>query len=116
MKSFAKWVAIIWSIICLIGIFYGMANVGSSFDSTNEYESAGAVIGMGCGFGIWIIFWFVVAGPALIIYAVSNKKNKKEKELNKENSALCKDCGKYYSGSPKYCPNCGCEIVKKKED
>jgi len=115
MKSVAKWIAIIWSIICLIGIFYGMANVGNSMDSMdsmNDYESAGATIGIGCGFGIWIIFWFVIAGPALIIYIVSNKKSKKDKEMPPKEISICKECGKYYSGTPKYCPNCGNEISK----
>ncbi|MDP8267906.1 MAG: hypothetical protein P9L97_04180 [Candidatus Tenebribacter davisii] len=113
MRSFAKWVAIIWSIICLIGIIYGMANVGDSFDSSDDYESAGAAIGLGCGLGIWIIFWFVIAGPALIIYTVSGKKIKKSKNvIESKDSSLCQACGKYYEGSPKFCPNCGKSINK----
>ena len=109
MKSFAKWLAIIWSIICLIGIFYGIANVGDSIDSSDEYESAGAAIGLGCGLGIWIIFWLVIAGPAIIIYLVSGKKDPKTtKEPTKDNETeLCNECGKYFDGKPQFCPNCG---------
>lgn len=113
MKGFSKWLAIIWSVLCLIGIFVGMANV-SEIKSANEYEEAGAAIGAGCGLGIWLVVWIVVVGPSVIIYLVSGKNETAKIEINSTQSTeLCRECGKYYSGNPKFCPNCGKTTIFK---
>jgi hypothetical protein len=116
MKTIAKWVAIIWSIICLIGICCGIITVSESFsDLTNEYEFAGGAIGLGCGLGIWLVIWFVIAGPATLIYFLSGKTEATQVAViqHPEQVQLCTECGKYYGGQPKFCPNCGKPIDRE---
>lgn len=110
MKRIAKWVVILWSIFCLIGVIYGMAKVGERMgDLTTAPEQTGATLGMGCGMGVWVIFWIVVAGPAMFIYLISGKKEQKkpDPQIIERESHLCTECGKYFEGNPSYCPNCG---------
>ena len=108
MKSVAKWITILWSAFCLIGMFAGLAEVGESLNQAmDEYEQAGAGIGIGCGLFLWFFAWAAIAGPAFIVWAVSGKK---EKEQPTSKPCLCNSCGKYYEGTPKFCPNCGNEV------
>lgn len=106
MKNVAKWIVLGWSIICLIGVVYGMVSVGKHMEGLqDEAQKAGATIGVGCGMGMWVGIWLAIAGPALIIYLVSGKK--KDEAVK---TKLCIECGKYYEGNPKFCPSCGKEI------
>lgn len=105
MKGCAKWVVIVWSILCLLGIVIGMANVGDSMNKRPAYtdaEKAGQGIGIGCGLGMWVFAWAAVALPAFIIFVITGGNNKGNAETR-----LCNSCGKYYEGQPKFCPNCG---------
>jgi hypothetical protein len=75
LKGFAKWVLIIWSLFCLVGLIVGMVNVGHQMAGyRTEYERAGATIGLGIGMGMWVGIWLAIAGPALVIYLVSKEK------------------------------------------
>jgi ribosomal protein L32 len=114
MKNISKWVLILWSILCFIGICWGIMSVaGLSSSTANEYESAGQAIGLGCGMGIWFVIWIALAGPALAIYVVSGKKEATQVEIIQRplpQTKLCQECGKYYEGQHRFCPNCGKEI------
>lgn len=111
MKKFAKWVVILWSLFCLFGVIFGMINVGKNFDMNNEFERAGSTIGLGCGMGMWVGIWLAIAGPAMFIYAItSNKDEKTAISTVQRVPKLCKECGKYYEGTPNFCPHCGKQI------
>lgn len=109
MKTAAKWVTIIWSVICLIGVIAGLAEVGNNLgEPMDEYETAGAGIGLGCGLFVWFVLWVVIAGPAVIIWMVSGKKE--TQPTIEKRTSLCVHCGKYYEGKPTFCPNCGSKV------
>ena len=36
----------------------------------NEFESAGAVLGIGVGAAVWVFVWLAVTGPSLIVYVL----------------------------------------------
>jgi len=93
---------------CLFGVILGIVNVSKEFGNTNnEYEETGATIGVGCGMGMWVGIWLAIAGPGMFIYLITgNKENKSVPPVSKE-SKLCVECGKYYEGSPNFCPHCG---------
>lgn len=111
MKKVAKWVVILWSAFCLFGVIYGMANVGKELGNTkNEYEDAGAAIGLGCGMGMWVGIWLAIAGPGMFIYLIAGNKEKKAIPPVSKESKLCAQCGKYYEGSPNFCPHCGKKV------
>ena len=75
VATVAKWTSIGWSTFCLFGICAGLANVGSSLETTgNEYEEAGAAIGLGCGMGIWFVIWAAIAVPSLVIWLLARNK------------------------------------------
>jgi uncharacterized membrane protein len=109
MKVVAKWVLIIWSGLCLIGIIAGLANVGNTVGKTSsDAESAGAALGMGCGMGVLLVIWAAIALPALVVYLVAGKKETVTVQVEQDRSStLCAACGKYYAGRPQFCPNCG---------
>jgi len=109
MKKIAKWIVILWSVLCLVGVVMGLANVSKEFDKEkSEYAQTGASIGLGCGMGMWVGIWLAIAGPALVIFLVAGNKEKKvEPILLSKESRLCKECGKYYEGNPSFCPQCG---------
>ena len=109
MKSVAKWITILWSLFCLFGVLFGIAEVGEELNQPmDEYEEVGTGLGIGCGMFIWFFVWAAIAGPAFMVWTMSGKKEAKE-EVPKE-SSLCSGCGKYYEGTPKFCPNCGNEV------
>lgn len=109
MKSAAKWIAIGWSIFCLFGILYGIANVGKEFNRPMaDYEEVGTSIGVGCGMAMWLGIWAAIAGPAFLIYALSGKKEAANATpAIQRQPALCESCGKYYEGPADFCPHCG---------
>ena len=75
MQKAAKWALIIWSVICLGGILFGLGGAGENLQGPmTDAEQAGAGIGIACGMGMWLVCWAAVAGPALVIYIVSGKK------------------------------------------
>lgn len=135
MKKIAKWFLIIWSLVCLFGVFSGITNVSKNIDGMKSDSQKGAAgIAIGCGMTMWVGIWLALAGPALIIYLVSGKKEPvyikivnpvevkpvipeesrsilRQKEITDENIKYCKDCGSpYQEGKSKYCSNCGNEI------
>lgn len=74
MQKVAKWALIIWSVVCLGGILFGLSSAGESLQGMTEEEQAFAGVGIGCGMGVWLVAWAAIAGPALVIYLVSGKK------------------------------------------
>lgn len=82
MKTIAKWVVIIWSLLTLCGICVGLITVASDLSELqSDYELFGGTIGLACGLGIWLIIWLAIVGPALVIYLVSGKKETAKVEI-----------------------------------
>lgn len=76
LARIAKWISIGWSGICLLGILSGLANVGSTLESaSSEYEEAGAAVGVGCGMGVWLVFWAAIAIPSLVVWVLAKEKD-----------------------------------------
>jgi hypothetical protein len=75
-ERIAKWATIGWSLLCLVGVVFGMFNVAASSDPTygNQYAEAGQVIGVGCGLAIWFVIWAVIAIPSLVIWLLMKKR------------------------------------------
>jgi hypothetical protein len=111
LKSVAKWVLILWSLFCLFGVLTGMANVGKSMEGKTGAEETGATLGLGCGMAMWVGIWAAIALPALIIFLVSGKSTPQISMTPTSSARLCANCGKYYDGTPKFCPNCGYQLV-----
>ncbi len=112
VKRAAKWVLILWSLFCLFGVVVGMSNVGKSMAGMNtDPERAGATIGFGCGMAMWVGIWAAIALPALVIFLVSGKAPPQIPTTPTSSVKLCPKCGKYYDGTPTFCPNCGCQLM-----
>lgn len=102
-----KWGIIIWTIFCAIGVIAGIAEV-SNISATGDAEKAGAAIGTAIGLGFWTLLWLIpTIGLGVIALVVKPSSNKESQTAN-----LCPTCGKYYSGSPKFCPNCGASFSR----
>jgi hypothetical protein len=107
MHKIAKILILIWSIFCAIGLIVGLVNV-AGLKTSGEYEQAGAAIGTALGIGFWVALWFFpTAGLALI--ALITRPRERMQFLEKPK--LCANCGKYYTGSPVHCPNCGRKLA-----
>jgi hypothetical protein len=83
MKLVAKWLAIIWSILCLIGAVYIIAHGAGSFvemvsSSHSQHLDPYQTLGLGAGIVLNLIAivmaWLSIAGPAFVIYAVSGNQ------------------------------------------
>jgi membrane protease subunit (stomatin/prohibitin family) len=108
MKNAAKWIAIGWSLFCLAGIVIGLASVGEELNKPmNEYESAGANIGVGCGMAMWVGIWAAIAGPAFLVYVVAGQGSTITAAESTREARLCKECGKYSAAGASFCPHCG---------
>jgi hypothetical protein len=79
IRLVAKWVVIVWSGLCAIGLGIGFLNVMWSetqhpaLGSSNQFEEAGAFLGFGVGLFIWFIIWAVIAFPVALIWLMSKK-------------------------------------------
>lgn len=109
MNKLSKVLMIFWTIFCGIGLISGLANVGD-VKTTNEFEEAGAAIGTAIGMGFWLSLWFIPTAILGIIALITKPKDSHVQVLEKP--TLCSYCGKYYSGQPSFCPNCGKEVSK----
>jgi hypothetical protein len=104
MFRLCKILILIWTVICVFGFLYGIHNV-SQLQGTGEIDETAANIGAAFGMGFWFLLWFF---PVLILAILALIFKPREKGISySENSELCPDCGKYFTGTPKYCPNCG---------
>ena len=66
----AKWVFIVWSILCLIGVVYMIVVLPRDLGPSTE---AFALVG---GSLQCLFLWLVVAVPAVIVYRWARKKEK----------------------------------------
>jgi hypothetical protein len=109
MYKVCKVLIVVWTVFCALGLIVGIINV-SDIQTTNEFEEAGAIIGVALGVGFWLALWFFPTVGLGIIALLTKPKDRTIQVLDKP--TLCPDCGKYYTGSPSYCPNCGKKIEK----
>jgi hypothetical protein len=107
MYKLCKALIVIWSGFCGLGLIAGLGNV-SSIQTTNQFEQAGANIGIALGVGYWITLWFLPTVALGIIALVTRPRTNYTQVLPKP--TLCPHCGKYYAGFPAYCPNCGRQL------
>jgi hypothetical protein len=112
MKAVAKWVLILWSLLCLIGVVTGVAKVGQTMADMKDRDQGMAGVGLGCGMVMWVGIWAAIALPSLVIYLVAGKRepiavNLVRDQSVRQSARLCNECGKYYEGAPRFCPNCG---------
>ena len=108
MKPIAKWILIIWSIFCLVGVVGGIANVGKTMQDMKSSDQGIAGVGVGCGMALWVGIWAAIALPALVIYLVAGKREPLAVNVLRDQSVrLCNGCGRYYEGTAAFCPNCG---------
>ena len=54
---------------------------------------------------------FALLAALIIGWWISSLFTTQKKELSSQQKAtLCKECGKFYEGNSKFCPNCGKQI------
>lgn len=104
-----KWLIIIWTVLCAIGVAIGLTNV-ASISTTNEFESAGVAIGTAVGLGFWFFLWFA---PTAVLGVLMLLFRPKAAVAVVQPMGLCPHCGKYHSGTPVFCPHCVAEIDNK---
>ncbi|TEB11579.1 hypothetical protein Pmgp_01597 [Pelotomaculum propionicicum] len=60
-------------------------------------------MGTALGLTFWGILWFFPTAGLGILALVTRPKEK----VALPETKLCGHCGKYFTGNPAYCPNCG---------
>lgn len=70
MRSFAKWLVIIWSMLCLAGLISNLIHVVQHPTGTSDAAK-----------WMWGVIWFAVAGPATIIFLVCAKKDPSPRQV-----------------------------------
>lgn len=86
-KSFLEIVSILcmvgflsWTVLCACGVGFGVfamiLNEGQNpaITSNNQYEQAGAAVGMFFGLGLWLIIWLLGAIPTFLIWFMTRKR------------------------------------------
>jgi len=69
VNSLAKYIAAIWTFICVACAVTSLVAMGEATSGmTNEYELAGAGIGITLGMGMWFSIWVAVTLPATLIF------------------------------------------------
>ena len=114
MHKFCKISIAVWTAFCVLGLVVGLSSVGH-IKTSNEFEQAGAAIGTAMGVGFWISLWFFPTVGLGIIALITCPKETVAVQVVQA-TTLCADCGKYYSGAPGYCPNCGARLAKGGQD
>jgi len=105
MYKVCKWLLIIWTAVCLVWLLAAMVSVSKSISpGASEAEKTGAGLGLFVAMGTVVVVWFFPA-VGLGILALVGKRHSATKD--EQQPKLCRNCGKYYAGSPSYCPNCG---------
>ena len=78
LAKVAKGIAIAWSAFCLFGVTTGLfsaaRNMEPSHGEHSDAVSTGAILGIAVGMVIWLIFWAVIAVPALVVWLLSRNK------------------------------------------
>jgi hypothetical protein len=104
MYKTLKWVIIIWTGFCLIGLVHGCMSAASHTDTSSDAAVLGTTIGMTIGFGIWFIIWVV---PTSIMGVIALMIKPKGFPVSLDQSVLCRYCGKYSSIQATFCSYCG---------
>lgn len=111
-----KYIAIIWTFVCGFGLIYGLFSAsGMNIDTSNEWETAGAAIGVTMGVGFWFFIWLVIAVPALIVFLVTKKsgppvivshESKGYSTMPNGNTKKCPFCAENIKEEAKFCRFC----------
>ncbi len=101
LNKVCKYIAILWTLFCVICVIWGLISAGAAFDTSNDYELAGAAIGTSIGLSIWFFVWIFITLPAVIIFMVT-KKSGPVTVIPHEDP----------KGATKKCPYCA-ETIKK---
>ena len=107
MFKLCKILIVIWTIFCVLGFLFGMHSV-SKLQVSGEIDDTAAGIGAVFGIGFWFFLWFfptLILGVLALIFKPRNAKQSKS-----DKTELCPYCGKYHTGLPIYCPDCGARI------
>ncbi len=112
MYRICKALMVTWTIICALGLLYSLGSI-PEIETENEFEEAGAAIGTALGVGFWVALWFfpTVGMGVLALVTKPGPSNAPAASSLRPSPKLCPDCGKYYVGTPTYCPNCGGKIA-----
>ena len=87
MKTIAKWVVIVWSILSLIVICgFLFIGIGIFTEFEDGFEFLGGSFGFVCVLSILLLIWLAIAGPALLIYFVSGRKETTKVEIIESSS------------------------------
>jgi hypothetical protein len=72
------WGMVVWTIFCVIGSSYGLANVSQMPKPTNEWQQTGQDLGLVVGMGVWAVMWFIptvgLGVIALLAHALSTRR------------------------------------------
>ncbi len=104
MYTLCKVLIVLWTIFCILGLIGGLINI-SEIQPLTEAEETGVAIGTAIGVGFWLTLWFI---PTVVLGVIGILVKPRDNNIQAyEQSTLCPECGKYYTGVPAYCPNCG---------
>jgi len=98
-----------WTIFCFVGSCAGMVNVANS--KHGGVLSGAESLGAGLGLFIWLLIWAV---PVVALGMIALITKPKTAPVPQQPPAmLCANCGRYYTGTARFCPLCGGQQIAR---
>lgn len=110
-------VILIVTILALFMIWMVGQTPADEFGEPVGLRGAEAQASKTMGIGIMVCIWSILMVPLGILFAALRKSPKQDVSLHfgdYSTSSLCPHCGKWYVGSPRYCPQCGQKLEPPK--
>ena len=75
MRNFAKWLLIVWSLLCLIGVYFGFTEFSDSSEKVvsgigGEELEINVIVAIFAG----LLLYLIVAMPALLIWLLLDRR------------------------------------------
>ena len=75
MRNFAKWLLIVWSLLCLIGVYFGFTEFsGSSDQVVSEIGGEELEINVIVAIFAGLLLYLIIAMPALLIWLLLDRR------------------------------------------